>query len=145
MGRWLCRSLPVDPLLHLPTPPPPPPPPCSHQAVASLAWSFSTLRYDHPQLYECLAHAALRLLGVQQQAAAQQGAAGARHASSGSGGGQAGSASGGSGASTTPAAFNAQTVSVIIFSFAAANRCDSPAQRQASTKGSQSYWGGVTV
>ena len=118
----------------------PPSPPARRQAVANLAWAYSTLQHDHPQLFECLAREALRLLrqqGEQEEREEEQGPAGgagvgtavissSRGSSSGGGGG------GGIGGVDGRQGFNAQAVSVVAFSFAAANRCDSPAQREVS-------------
>ena len=98
--------------------------------MANLAWTYSTLQYDHPQLYDSLAAAVVRLLGPEPQTDTIEAAAGG--ASSGSGAGESepwGSSSSSSG--DRRAGFGAQAVSMAAFSFAAANRCDSPAQRAA--------------
>ena len=102
------------------------------QAVASLAWAYSTLQYDHPQLYDSLATAALRML--RSDACSPGDAAPAPSGGDGSArGGSGGEGSAAAGCSR--ADFTAQAVSVLAFSFASANRCDSPAQRQASVGG----------
>lgn len=67
------------------------------QAVASLAWSFSTLRYDHPQLYEGLAHAVLCMLGRDGGAGGMDSEAGSSSGSSSSSGGIASSSDSGAG------------------------------------------------
>ncbi|KAL4439808.1 hypothetical protein ABPG75_002809 [Micractinium tetrahymenae] len=122
------------------------------QAVAGLAWSYSTLKYDHPELYECLAHAVLRMLGrdsahsggsVDSGAGSSTRSVGSSSAGGSSGGSMTGVRAGsGAGAQRSSgkqrqgggegggSAFTAQTVSVLIFAFAAANRFDSPAQRK---------------
>ena len=118
---------------------PPLPPPARRQAVANLAWAYSALQHDHPQLFEGLAREALRLLrqqGEREEREEERGPAGgagdgtavissSRGSSGGGGGGGGGGVDGRQG-------FNAQAVSVVAFSFAAANRCDSPAQREVS-------------
>lgn len=94
------------------------------QGVSSLAWAYSTLQYDHPQLYEVLASAAVTMLRTPPSRAAR----------SGSGSSSSSRRVGRSAApGCTRADFSAQAVSVLAFSFASANRCDSPVQRQVST------------
>lgn len=134
------------------------------QAVASLAWSYSTLKYDHPQLYECLAQEVLRMLGrdggsgtdseagSSSSSSSSDSAAGGSSSSSSSnfvdGGSVVGHSNGSdasgadtqrradswrpghAGAQAGGSAFVPQTVSVLLFAFAAANRLDSPAQRK---------------
>ena len=147
----LTRSSPYPlPLCSSPLPPSPlhrsPP---STQAVANLAWAYSGLRYDHPQLYASLARATLRLLGRRGAAEAGEGAGAGRGAEAGgdgaeavAGGSPGGSwdeASGGNDIGRSGGSrqgVNAQAVSMIAIGFASANRCDSPAQRQVGEPGS---------
>ncbi|KAI7839792.1 hypothetical protein COHA_006591 [Chlorella ohadii] len=102
------------------------------QGVASLAWAFSTLQYDHPQVFDVLASAAVVMLRTPGPRPNHSGSNGGRgnggRSSSGSGRGAGGSGSAAPGC--TRADFSAQAVSVMVFSFASANRCDSPSQRE---------------
>ncbi|PRW33174.1 FK506-binding 1 [Chlorella sorokiniana] len=95
------------------------------QGVASLAWAYSTLQYDHPQLFDVLASAAVAMLRESPSRTTH---------SSGNGGSCSNRASGDAPSSTAAGFsredFSAQAVSVLVFSFASANRCNSPAQRQ---------------
>ena len=97
------------------------------QAVANLVWAYSTLQYDHPQLYDSLAAAVVRLLRPDPLTGTAEATADGASSGGSTGEPEPGSSSSSSGG----AGFSAQAVSMAAFSFAAANRCDSPAQKAA--------------
>lgn len=100
------------------------------QAAASLAWSYSTLRYDHAELYECIAQAVLDMLGRDSTQSSGGCSGGGSGTVSGTDTSAVGSKAKHGGSEAGGAAFLPQTVSVLLFAFAAANRCDSPAQHK---------------
>jgi len=105
------------------------------QGVASLAWAFSTLQYDHPQLFDTLASAAVVMLRTPgprpNHISSNSGRSNDGRSSAGIGRG----AGGGAAPGCSRADFSAQAVSVLVFSFASANRCDSPSQREVRPQG----------